>query len=680
MALLGSSRFLPLFLIILSFSTSNSIIVGRCTRRREGSRCQAPNADWQYDGVCTRDNQNDVVCHVPPPRDFSFMLVVSIEVRPGAKGAKPINKLWIRGSGPGLSWERTREMRMAKENYWTLDINYTSSSNALLCVIESQCTLNQGALEFRVYRDEHGMDGMLGPNMYLKLPVSNSMVTGDKFSAPYSFFYPWFDSQKITSHDLEYQSLIHYQPFNRQIKEVSLLLPPSFRYNVNKRYPVVIFFGQNTLSKILIPLLESMYVHESNIEESIVLVYHSYFQTPYCTLNPFRLSGNRGLNSVVRCRTGLTAECRACLTCLDRSRAEFCTREEFSRQAKRCTSVYFTPKNTTCAGYATDILDIIENEILPDVAIRTLGRAMIDYPKERINVMGVEGGGLLSCFAALFRPSIYKNAACISATFHWPLTSLEVMQSRVNEGIGQLINEVTEKMKIRKEYQFLYSTQKYYIDVGEFDNRFFPIIDPHNFSDWVVEQLKQRLKVDPRNIVYFRNVLGAGNDITHIRAEGDYRILDRVKIPLLLFLKPEGGYNADYPRLPQLTSRDYVSRRMDLGVSLTKANGSISIRELEEMAKGSYEDCENIIRTSSPLRISVPIYIVSVGKDIRVRNVTCMYYAILMFNIGGSVLLATVLSIVLMEIRYHNKRATVEEDVLSSSDEEEIGMELKKNK
>lgn len=579
-------------------------IVGRCFKNEEGSRCTASNSNWQQDGVCITDKLKKPACHVANTRQFSFIIVAAI----AQLGTKThISNLWIKGAGPGLSWERSTKMRIVKDGYWDLNIEYTYDSNSLLCSNELWCSLNQKALEFRFYRDELGTDGMLGPNFYLHLPVSDSISGYPDFSPPPVYFFPLFDSRKVDVKELSFENPLHFKRENQNVS-VTLFYPPSYKQNVHKRYPVVIVFGDN-LKYQLVPLLESMYTHEANIEEAFIVAVHNSGPPPYCTYNPFSVIESDpsiyGGNKVWEC---VTKACQDCMTCYDTRRVEFCDAREFSLKAKRCNN-----RPRRCSNSAGALLDTIENIILPALSIRTLSRMLIDYPKERISVIGIDGGGLLACFAALTRPLLYKNAACISAPFHWPLRSIDRRESRERQGIGFLLDEVTNRIEVRKELLALYTTQKYYIDVGLDDNKYLPIVDAYNYSDWVVAELEQRLKLNPANLLYFRDVLGGENSEVFLRQTGDYRMLDRIKVPLLFFLKPEGGYSEGYTRSPNITGKQYLER----WTSIDKAY-NISKHGIQRLDEDSLPNCDEY-RVKKPYVVSIPVYLVCLGEWLSIK-------------------------------------------------------------
>ena len=595
------------FFLLLSvfFRISNPAVVGVCKERRTSNRCHGANAFWQYDGICI-DAHDKTTCHVPDTWRFFFRLVVAVDQRLNSSGTIPIDSLWIRGAGPKLSWEKSTKMTKVQEGHWSLDIKYVYDSNALLCLQKSRCSLNQRALEFRVYRDEHGMDGMLGPNIYIPLPISGSNYGHPEFSPPLAFAYPWFDGKQVMKKGYWFENPLHFITHTVKGIKVTVYYPPSFQHNLFKRYPVVITFGQRDTAILLGPLLESMFIYEHSIEEAFIIVVHAMHPAPFCQFNPFtvleadpKISGG---NNVFKCRSKLDLGCAKCLTCFSPERAELCDANELRHQMERCGA-----QKLLCGSYGDAFLDNIENLVIPEMSVRTLGRIMVDFPKDRISIIGLDGTGLLACYAALSRPLVYKNAGCMSASFHWPFRSLEVMESREDQGIGMLLKEVVERMKIRKEFQLLHATQKYYIDVGEFDNDYMPIIQEHNYSDWVVEQLQSQLGVDKENILYYRNIRWAGNSVFILRRDGDIRLLNRIKLPLLFFLKPKGGLNATHPRSPVVKRKDYVKRSDKITPVTANRTASITSKKPEV-------NCRDLIRNADSKRVSVPTFLLSIGE------------------------------------------------------------------
>lgn len=605
-------------------------IVGECDRRRKSNRCTGSNAFWQFDGICIEDSDGIKLptCHIPELRKFHFKLVASV-VQLNISSALPVDKLWIRGSGPGLSWEESMEMTLVRDGYWVHSVRYEYDSNALLCMKETRCTLNQRAVEFRVHRDQHGLDDMLGPNIYVPLPVSNSISGHSKFKPPYVFTHPWFDGMRVLAKEYTFRNLQTFEPYFSSYINFTAYYPPSYQHNTLKRYPVVIVLGSSS-NNFLVPLLESMYVHEASVEEAFVFAIHNPYNAPFCEFNPFVVldikpdlyGGNTryGCFDAHNCRIcsadvnsecitcasrnkTKVANCVTCMNCFDDERVEFCDSKEFEQQAERCG---FRPLHCHARGDA--VLDNIEHLLLPEMSVRTMGRIMADYPRERISIVGIDGGGLLACHAAFSRPFVYKNAGCMSAPFHWPIRYLDRQESRQEQGIGMLFRELEDKMGVSPEMKLMYASQRYYIDVGEFDDVFMPVVDHYNYSDWVVEQMMSRLHVQESNILYYRNVLGGHNSPFHLHRDGDHRMLDRIRIPLTVFLKPEGGTSAIHPRTPLLRSKDYVKRSEGL---FDSGKGPKFTLPTSEDVSG--RSCKDFLPKESKT-VSVNIYLLSIGK------------------------------------------------------------------
>ena len=165
---------------------------------------------------------------------------------------------------------------------------------------------------------------------------------------------------------------------------------------------------------------------------------------------------------------------------------------------------------------------------------------------------------------------------------------------------------------LRPELKILFATQKYWIDVGEYDNDYLPIVDEHNYSDWVVEQMKTRLKMDPENILYFRKVLGEGNSYHHLRLMGDNRIVDRLKLPLQWFLKPEGGLDAKHPRTPQLSGEDYSKRKEEVSKLADTAGPAVLV---SQDYKQQDKSCKEILLEKQDKTVPVSVYLISIGEN-----------------------------------------------------------------
>lgn len=525
--------------------------VGRCRPLRgpEGIRCTGPDANWQRDGTCIEDGRK-MVCEVPDTRNFRFRLVAELQ----EKGSQTIENLWVRGSGPQLSWDKPRQLRQSAgsgENSWSIDISYTSDSDGIPCPDNLHCTFNQKALELRFYKSELKSDDMKGPNFYIPLPISNSMEGTVSFISPRVEVFPWFDSTTVRVERFQLSCSSIICNINSPVTS-TILYPPSFNSNIYKKYPLVLMFGAKEAT-LIIPQLEHMYAYEATIEEAVVVSIHYLGPAPFCTFNPYdQILSTAETGTIWRCRLG-DIDCYHCQNCWDYQRPIKCSRREFLSKARNCL------ERRPCKGAAGDILDFIELTLLPELQERTMNRLKLDFPRQRISVIGYSGTGLFACHAALSRPFYYGNAACMSAPFHWPLSAgaEHLMNNRSTEGIGALLSELAVTMQIDPDKKGLYSTQKYYIDTGEEDNHFRPYIDGQNYSQWMINLLTKTLPLPPENILYF-NVPGAGNNDVHFR-DGKIEMFNRIRQPLFFFFKSPGGPNEEYSRIPHIDERTFTN-------------------------------------------------------------------------------------------------------------------------
>lgn len=514
--------------------------VGQCQEGadEQGGHCFAPSEHWQHDGVCIH-SQNAKRCNVPDTREFKFTLRVSIrQLR--FVNSKSLDTLWIRGNGPGLSWTKPVKLRQSASGVgiWVTDISYTYDSKALLCNNPQHCIFNQRSLEFRVYQDEEGQEGMLGPNLYVNLPVSSSMAGHPLFITPKVDVYPWFGGTSISLEGLT------LSPTPLGDVKATLLYPPSFDYNARKKYPVVIMFG-SMLSLQITPLLEHMYIHEASIQETFVIVLHHNNTAPFCDFNPYP-EGRRGedVNLIWRCKR--EEDCKSCHRCWDPEKKLRCNSDAFISSAQRC----LYPTKCSKSPLGEEWLDLIEEHVIPQAARKSQSRILVDFPKDRLTIVGFDGTGLLACHAAITRPHVYKNAACLSAPFHWPLKSLTGHLAAQKTGMGKTMKNVSHNFMFYPELFAFHVTQKYYIDYGELDNVHFPFIDIDYYIDAFMNKLHEMFDVPLQNVLKFKKLPMAGNDY-YLHPDGGVEVLNRIKLPLLFFFGTEGGPNEVFPLLQQ---------------------------------------------------------------------------------------------------------------------------------
>ena len=615
-----SKSFLEISFLILITSSwiflGQSRNVGRCIQDVHGSSCHQPKSSWQHDGVCLRDDQTlRTSCHIPDSRKFKFSIAVRLRQLKVIPGVKKVTKLWMRGTGPGLSWEKPLALHKSADaiDKWKIDISYTYDSNALLCVDASHCSLQQKALEFRLYKDELGKEGMLGPNFFVPLPVSNSMTGAVGFTPPEVTVYPWFDGKTASLHQIHIPldaTMLEKSDKKSDKKSTltfNLIIPPSFDFNARKTYPLVLLFGAPTIAHIL----EHMYIHEASIKEAFVVTIDYIDGAPFCALNPFiedMTPLTFGNSKVWRCKSG-SKQCHNCQTCWDSQRLEKCAKEEFITQAARCL------QEVDCSGRVDDLLDLIELKLLSEIAKLTQSRAQVNFPRERMSIIGFNGAGLFACYATLTRPFYYQNAACLSAPFYWPMPSLSnIGTNRDHQGIGQVLQELNSSLLVTPGLRMLHMTQKFYVDVGEEDNFFFPIVDQYEYAQWFVQLLKNTLWLEDGTNVHFAVIPKAGNSYYH-HEKGGLEIFNRLKLPLLYFLRAEGGPNRDFPRIVKVTDTAFHKRKQDYQASKQASEEAAESVNETTIQGNCYASGRRWREEESPTRVSIPLYLASVGKN-----------------------------------------------------------------
>ena len=596
-----------LMIITASLLVCESRNVGKCIKDVHGSKCYQPKSNWQHDGICLRDKTTSrSSCHIPDTRQFKFSIAARLRQLKIIPGVKKVTNLWIRGSGPGLSWEKPLALQKSASalDKWKVDISYTYDSNALLCLSTSHCSLQQKALEFRVYRDELGKQDMLGPNFFVPLPISNSMAGALGFTPPEVMVYPWFDGTSTTVQQIR---IPQGTTLTRNLMpKFNMILPPSFNFNARKTYPLVLLFGAPTITHIL----EHMYIYEASIKEAIVVAINYVDDAPFCAFNPFMedmTAMTFESSKVWRCK-GSSQQCHECQTCWDEQRIEKCEKDEFILQSTRCLQA------VECFGRADNLLDLIELNLLSEIAKATQSRAQINFPRDRMSIIGFDGAGLLACYAALTRPYYYQHAACLSAPFHWPMPTLrDIGINRMRQGIGQVLREMNATLLTAPGLRLLHMTQRFYVDIGDLDNFFFPAVDPYENAQWFIQLLKDTLWLEDNKNVHFSIVPNGGNSYYHQR-RGGMEVLNRLKVPLLFFFRAEGGPNRDFPRIAKVSDTAYHQQEQDLGISSKQIEASIS----EDNDTASQDTCDAFNRRwrepQDQSGVPIPVFLVTVGK------------------------------------------------------------------
>lgn len=523
-------RIVPLLcLLVLQIQFGDLRSVGSCEKKL--SKCRGKK--WHHDAVCSFDKQ----CIVVSEREFSFKVVAKMrQPKYGKESEKAVKSLWMRGNGPGLSWDKPVQLRRSGSavDSWKTEIKYRSSSDSLLCASGDYCFSNQKALEFRLYRDQMGRDDMLGPNFYVELPLSESMQGTNSFLAPSLTVYPWFDGKEVLKREFEIDSSLHVTGrvwgFNTKL---DVLYPPSFEHNSRKRYPLVLYLGYDV--QAFIPLLEYAFVHEAHIQEALVVgIRPLEGAAPFSKFSPYRDS------HVWQCKEN---SCHTkCVTCWLPRGKDVCDKNEFTFQAKRCLH----PQLKQPCG--EQVLDFIEMDIVPKLREVAQERLLVEFPKHRITIMGDFGGtSLLACYAALTRPHVYQNAACLSAPYYWPLSS-SLTDPAPNPGILQTFRNLKEQFKATPALRSAYISQKYYIDISHNQHAILPLVDVYEHTNNFVQQLEETLSLEKgKNILYF-TVPDMALSYAYTGKSATLWVYNRVLPALKFFLRAEGGPNKEGAR------------------------------------------------------------------------------------------------------------------------------------
>ena len=520
-------------------------------------RCKIPDKPWAVDAFCTTSGQ----CAFPDPLRFGFSLTVRYLTKHRRQtDTRASEKLFVRGSGPGLSWDHPLELRKTgRLDTWKVNIAYELDETSFDCSSATHCSYNQYAVEFRIYGDVNGEDDMIGPNFFFRLPASKSPVATD-FLSPDLVALPWFDNKKIT---LKYVTVNNPHLFTPTKGTKNLIaLPPSFEYNTIRTYPLVIMFGIKELLA-MVQVLERGFVHDASIQEVVIVA----VEYTGCLLLPY-------FGGKWECRDQNCAD--NCLFCWDRQRSEPCEKDEFKVQLRACAV------EMACGGSGDIILDYIMFHLIPKVQTETFYRVEVAYPGHRIHIMGYNEGGLLACHAAVKYPHVFKSAACMSAPFHWPEKSFYFGYQ-----LTQMIKDIADSNMSYGLFN-LYQTQKYYVDTADRDSYYYPIVDSYLDAEKFVEALEENFHMEDNifrmNFPKFTK--------SHVEDPHNTAFVQRIRYALQMLFPADGGPNRHYPRIPiEFTKGNpkiYVPKNV-IGVS--NATGG-----------GPSEDC-------SPELVTLPIFL-----------------------------------------------------------------------
>lgn len=542
-------------LVGLQMQCVHSRSVGSCSEKL--TKCKGKK--WHHDAVCSFDNE----CLVVSERAFSFKIVAKMrKVETEKDSGKKVRSLWMRGNGPGLSWSKPVELRRSGSSVdsWKTEIRYRSSSDALLCTSGDYCFANQKAIEFRLYRDQMGKDSMLGPNFYIALPVSDSMEGAADFLTPSITVYPWFDGRDIVVRKMKVESSLHVTGRPDEFEAtVDVLYPPSFKHNIRKHYPLVLYLGYS--AQALAPLLEHAFVHEAHIGEALVVGISPLEQTPpYSAFSPYRDS------HVWQCKKK-PCKVMECATCWLPQTRSVCDKNEFVFQAKQCLEPELVP------SYGEEVLDFIEIDIIPKLQEVSQQRLMVDFPQQRVTIFSeFEGTSLLACHAALTRPHIYQNAACLAAPFYWPLTA-SLTDPAPNPGIQRTFQRIQEQFAATPALRSAYLSQKYYIDIAHNQHALLPLVDVYEHTEEFVRQLEETLFLERgKHFLYF-----TVPDVAiayALQRPSILRVYNRILPAFKFFLRAEGGPNKSGARSRPVLDKTIAEQNELYGGLVSRQNAT----------------------------------------------------------------------------------------------------------
>ena len=523
-------------------------------------RCKLPAKPWAVDAYCIPTSGG--TCVFPERLRFGFSITVRyLTTHRRQTDSRVAERLFVRGAGPGLSWDHSLELRKTgRLDTWKVSIEYEVDETSFDCSSTTHCSYNQYAVEFRVYGDQSGEEDMIGPNFFFRLPASKSSIASD-FLSPDLVAYPWFDNKKITFKTILVNNPHLFRPTSKTKNLIAF--PPSFEYNTLRTYPLVVMFGIKELMT-MVQVLERGFVHDASVQEAVIVA----VEYTGCLLLPY-FGGKWECQDQQNCAQN-------CLYCWDRERTEPCEEYEFRVQLRACAV------EMACGGSGDIILDYVMNHLVPEVQKETRYRVEVAFPGHRIHIVGYNEGGLLACHAAVKYPHIFKSATCMSAPFHWPEKSFTFGYQ-----LTQMIKDIAAENMSYGLYS-LYQTQKYYIDTGDRDSYFYPIVDSYLDAEKFVEELEESFHMEGN--IFRMNFPKFAKG--HVVDPHNSAFVQRIRYALQMLLPIDGGPNRRYPRIP---------------IEYTQGNYKIHVPNATsvETASEPPQECEKEL-------VTVPIFLIVV--------------------------------------------------------------------
>jgi enterochelin esterase-like enzyme len=402
--------------------------------------CTAVYGKYPDDNPCRKES-NDTTCVIdgkpgfciegecllafkPIPQPFLVKIRYPHDNKYAQNASKDASKMYLRGSGLGLSWEKGKMMKnSAEKDAWEFQLEFGIPGYEL-----PNDKKPPARFEFRVYLDDS--QDMLGPNFVVALPLSTNAKNTSK--VPEFWWYPWFFSKKESVIDRYI-----YSPQLEGTRLVHVILPPSFQENTYKRYETMIVNDGQRLDMI-VTQLSILMVQRALIKEVVVVgIPNSYVNRTQL------LAVSNG--SEIKCISGTNlADCNGCVRC----NSSTCSYELLVDDYQRCYKWVRIPK-----VYGQLYLDFIQDTVIPEC--KSKYRALAGA--QNFGIMGFSLGGLISCNAIWTRPQTFGSAACMSPSLWWPFHA----NATFPDDAGY---EFTRDTLMK--YRGARPRQKIYIDVG----------------------------------------------------------------------------------------------------------------------------------------------------------------------------------------------------------------------
>ena len=413
------------------------------------------------------------------------------------RSAVNTSRMWIRGSGLGLSWRQSKEMKKIAKDTWGTSLKFQMRGQLYNCVKSKGGNVCGKKLEFRIRRGQDTVD-MLGANFAISLPLSQSTLLSGRSSS--TTVYPWFFNQ-----DGEMKEEKLFSPELQENRNVQLYLPPSFRENFYKKYDVVFVNDGDVVSPIVaVTKLGSKMAAEGTLKEFVLVGLKNTGtegdRTPL-------LTPSNGTNMM--CRNGTFGDgCSGCNFCSNCSHAQ-----QIERLINKCT------KWVPTAARGERYLDFIQYTLLSHVELRY----RVLSQQQHVGIMGYSLGGLISCHAAWTRPTVFGSAACMSPSLWWPLP----LNSKYPDDVeAEFINVTLKQLRDNRPMQ------KIYLDVGTHE-------DPPGPSLMLERVI--RAAADIENTPFFELNKNLWLQVLDKEFHTGQAFVRRAWLPLYILYAPEGS-------------------------------------------------------------------------------------------------------------------------------------------